>query len=120
MRLLGFQKASFGLEGLDWKAIDIITSESKYFIELGANDGVTQSNTLALETYCGWRGLLIEPIEETFFELARNRNSRRNTVLRAACVSSEYREATVDLVFSNLMSTAIGLDSDVGDPLSHA
>jgi FkbM family methyltransferase len=120
MRLLGFQRPSFGLEGLDWKVIDIIKSESKYFIELGANDGVTQSNTLALEAYYGWRGLLIEPIEDTFLELERNRNSRRNTVLRAACVSSEYSEATVNLVFSNLMSTAIGLDSDVGDPLFHA
>lgn len=32
-----------------------------FFIEVGANDGVTYSNTFLLERHLGWRGLLIEP-----------------------------------------------------------
>ena len=32
-----------------------------YFVEVGANDGITFSNTLLLEEKYGWDGLLIEP-----------------------------------------------------------
>lgn len=33
-----------------------------FFVEAGANDGYTQSNTYWLERFCGWEGILIEPI----------------------------------------------------------
>lgn len=34
--------------------------ESGYFLEIGANDGFTLSNTIYLEEHFGWKGLLIE------------------------------------------------------------
>ena len=108
------------LTGLRRNLLHEIDTSPNYYVEIGANDGVAQTNTLALETFFGWRGLLIEPINSVYEKLAKNRSRRRNTLLRAACVSSRFPDATVELVYSNLMSVAIGLDSDVSDPFAHA
>lgn len=116
----GESRASFGLRGLDRKVLKTIDTSSSYYVEIGANDGVTHSNTLALELFYGWNGLLIEPIHSTFKKLQRNRSKRRNYLLRSACVSEDYPESSVDMIYGNLMSIAIGLDSDVSDPLAHA
>lgn len=110
----------FGLRDLDRKLIEVIDNSPNYYIEIGANDGVSQSNTLALELFYGWRGLLIEPISSTFGKLKKNRSKRRNFLLNSACVSRSYAEQTVDLLYSDLMSVALGLDSDVRDPVAHA
>lgn len=111
---------SFGLNGLDLKMVSSINLAPSYYIEIGANNGVSQSNTLVLELFYGWRGLLIEPTETAFQQLQRNRSKRRNFLLRSACVSSAFSHSTVDIVYSNLMSVAVGLESDVKDPFSHA
>lgn len=89
-------------------------------MELGANNGILQSNTLYLELFEGWRGLLIEPIQRPFEELRNNRNLRQNVVMRFARVGFEYRRTTVEMVYSNLMSTAIGVDTDTLNPTAHA
>lgn len=99
------------------KAID--TSPS-YYVEIGANDGVSQSNTLALELFYGWEGLLIEPSERIFERLEHNRSKRRNYLLKSACVSNAFPANTVRLIYSNLYSVALGLDSDNIDPHAHA
>lgn len=46
-----------------------------YFIEIGANDGVTFSNTKIFEEM-GWDGICIEPIPEVFNKLKENRTCR--------------------------------------------
>jgi FkbM family methyltransferase len=51
-------------------------------IELGANDGITLSNSLALEA-CGWSCMLIEPRSDAFAKLQVNREIA--TKLHAAC-----------------------------------
>ncbi|MGI8984553.1 MAG: FkbM family methyltransferase, partial [Acidimicrobiales bacterium] len=43
------------------------------FVDVGANDGVSFSNTLLLERERGWRGLCIEPHPRAFEQLVRNR-----------------------------------------------
>src|SRR5262249_24098330 len=37
-----------------------------------------------------------------------------------ACTSFEYKERFVEIVYSNLMSVAIGLESDIPNPRTHA
>lgn len=111
---------SFGLNQLDLRLHRAIETAPNYYIEIGANDGVAQSNTLLLEVLYGWEGLLIEPAETTFAALRRNRSAKRNFLLKAACVSFEHQAKTVELIFSNLMSIVEGLDSDVTDPRAHA
>lgn len=120
--LVRLDKASegFGLNGLDLKLIASINPEPSYYVEIGANDGVSQSNTLLLELCYGWRGLLIEPIPSTFRRLTNNRSSRRNVLLRAACRANEASGEEVELLYSNLMTVALGIDSDLADPSAHA
>lgn len=46
------------------------------FLDIGANDGVTISNTYYLESKFGWTGLAIEPIPSVFEKLKMNRACR--------------------------------------------
>lgn len=115
--------ASFGLNGLDLELMAIMgdhAQEGGYFVECGAHDGVRGSNTLALELHYGWRGLLIEPMLPIFQKLKRNRNGRRNAIMRLACVSPAYSEKSVRMIYSDMMSVAMGLDSDIKNPWDHA
>jgi FkbM family methyltransferase len=86
---------------------------------LGANDGVDQSNTLHFELFKNWRGVLIEPTPHNFFNCLKNR-AAENSFFCNACVSFDFKEKFVEIAFSNLMSTPIGLESDISNPLEHA
>jgi FkbM family methyltransferase len=44
------------------------------FLDIGANDGITYSNTYFFEKNLDWRGLCIEPLAPTFKKLESNRN----------------------------------------------
>jgi hypothetical protein len=55
-----FKKFS-GLNKIDKDLIKYIKYKNGFYIELGANDGISQSNTLFLEKYKNWSGILIEP-----------------------------------------------------------
>ena len=59
------------------------------YIELGAVDGVFQSNTKFFEDELGWKGILIEPHEKTFEQLKLN---RPNNYLFNDLVSCETEE----------------------------
>lgn len=108
-----------GLNGLDRQLERYVDYDDGYYVELGANDGVTQSNSLYFERHRGWRGLLVEPSPHNFIKCFANR-SGRNHIVCAACVSFEYPSEFVRMTYSNLMSTAKGLESDVIDPEAHA
>jgi FkbM family methyltransferase len=62
-----------------------------YFIEMGAADGVCNSNTLVLEKKYGWNGVCIEANDIVFPTLQKN---RKCTTINAACtaVSGEVLE----------------------------
>ena len=45
------------------------------FVEIGANDGVSFSNTCYLERRLGWTGVLVEPQADKFAELRRQRTA---------------------------------------------
>jgi FkbM family methyltransferase len=46
-----------------------------YFVDIGANDGVTISNTYLLEKDYGWKGICVEALPDKFNELVKNRTS---------------------------------------------
>lgn len=50
--------------------------EGGVFIDIGANDGVSLSNTLFFEKALKWDGLAIEPLPATFEKLKSNRDCR--------------------------------------------
>jgi hypothetical protein len=109
----------FSLNDLDKKLEKYLDFDSGYFVELGANDGVNQSNTLFFERFRGWSGVLIEPFKPNFEELIHNRSSA-NFFKNAACVGPTYTYPTVELAFSNLMTSTLGINSDIQDPVGHA
>lgn len=112
--LLGIgPKSSYGLGGLDQLLIGYISKKRGFFIELGANDGVAQSNTLILELVFGWSGVLVEPVSDSFRKLQKNRNSRRNYLANVACVSFSFEGEHVSLALSNLMSSPLIPSNDL-------
>jgi FkbM family methyltransferase len=116
-RLLG--KQYFGLNELDKKLVEFVTPKDGYFVELGANDGITQSNTKHFELHKGWRGVLIEPSPNQFKILKKSR-SKRSQFYNFACVGFDYPYETVKLLYSNLMTVALQGRNDIQDPKAHA
>lgn len=44
------------------------------FVDIGAHDGITHSNTYFFEKTLNWTGICFEPLELPFLELSKNRN----------------------------------------------
>lgn len=63
-----------------------INETTGIYIEVGANDGITQSYTYELEK-SGWHGILIEPSLEAFNKCAENRPG--NKLFNCALVASD-------------------------------
>lgn len=108
-----------GLRGLDKKLEKYLDFDGGYYIELGANDGLRQSNSFYFEKYRGWHGLLIEP-DRSNYEKCRENRAAHNAIYCAACVSFDYPHKQVQLYYSDLMTTPVGLESDINDACEHA
>jgi FkbM family methyltransferase len=88
--------------GMDRVLNEVIDRDGGFFVEAGANDGFTQSNTYWLERFRGWRGLLVEPMPELAAQARLNRPSSR--VIQCALVPEGHTGA-VRMIFGDLMST---------------
>lgn len=108
-----------GLNQLDKKLEQYLDKDQGFFVELGANDGLKQSNSYYFERYRGWRGILVEPTPHLFLQCRDNR-SKQTAVFCNACVSFSYPDEYVKIAYADLMSTALGLESDFADPLAQA
>jgi len=73
-------RAQFGEDRVLWQVFR--QRRSGFFIEVGAYDGVTLSNTFFLEQM-GWCGILVEPIYPLCVKAAQARQNSR--VVHAAC-----------------------------------
>jgi FkbM family methyltransferase len=88
------------------------------FLEAGAHDGFTQSNTYWLERHAGWSGVLVEPIPAL---AARCRRTRpRAQVFSCALVGEASAGDTVTITYGDLMSTLVGGPGSVQDARTHA
>jgi FkbM family methyltransferase len=114
-----FGKVYFGLNKVDEKISNFFDYKYGYFIELGANDGIQQSNTKHLELYQGWQGVLIEPSPTQFAKLKKSR-SKKSKFFNCACVGFDFPKETIELMYSNLMSIALEGENDIADPVAHA
>ena len=112
-------KKYYALNDLDKKLEKYINYNNGFFVELGANDGVNQSNTLYFENNRHWKGVLIEPILHNFLACKLNR-SKETKIFCNACVSFDYEEKFVEILYSNLMSIPVNLESDIANPELHA
>ncbi len=108
---------SFALDRLDVKLRPFLRRDDAFFIEAGANDGIEQSNTLYLERYRGWRGLLVEPFPEL---AARCRANRPHSIVEhAALVPFDHPSDTVVMRYCDLMSVVKGGMRSEAEELEH-
>ncbi len=78
------------LKEIDEKMLQYINFENGYYIEMGAHDGVHNSNTFYFEKYKKWKGILIEPSE--YFEFLIKNRSNKNKFFNCGC--SKFNEKT--------------------------
>lgn len=109
-RARGFQRIGSdrynypALNDLDRKMIALLP-DAGVFLEIGANDGYIQSNTYHLETWRGWRGILIEPVPRLFDFCQRIRP--RAQCFNVACVA-DPATTEVELDDTDLTTMTIG------------
>lgn len=92
----------FVLSELDYKT-------DGFFVEFGATDGLSISNTWLLEKYFNWKGILAEPAQIWHDRLRSNRNCAIDT----RCV---WKESGQDIIFNQAESPELSkIDSVVID-----
>lgn len=75
---LGSQRYAWpALLNLDRRLAELVDPGPGTFVEAGAHDGFTQSNTYWLERHGGWSGLLVEPVPSLARRAARRRPRSR-------------------------------------------
>jgi len=81
-----------GLKKLDEKMLEFINFDSGYYVEIGAHDGINNSNTFFYEKYKKWKGVLVEP-SFNFNLLVKNR-SKSNFFFNYGCSDFESEGET--------------------------
>lgn len=109
----------FALNSIDIEIEQILNYENGYFIEIGANNGINQSNTLYFEKFKGWHGVLIEPHPKLFYQLQKNR-SRESTCINAACISFSFKNDSIKMMYSDLMTTSLEEFNVLPNSIEHA
>lgn len=110
-------RRSYSLDQLDLKLTKYLNKRRGVFVEAGANDGVSFSNTLYFEKHLGWRGLLVEPHAEVAKLCQSN---RPNAVVEpVALVSFENKAPSITLTAIGLMSFVNGALKTAADENEH-
>lgn len=116
---------SFALYEMDIKLEKYLKDiENGFFVEAGANNGITQSNTYRLELYYGWTGLLVEAVPERAKICSENRPDCITE--NVALVSREYRYSDIEITYckqkQGMMSIVEGAKSgnDLAEHLHNA
>ncbi len=100
-----------GYGGLDKKMLNYINFKNGFYVECGANDGVNQSNTWYFEKNLNWKGLLIEPVDEAFRELKKNRG-KKNYFFKRALTSFNHKSNYYELRLNTRDSLSTRSTSD--------
>ena len=98
------RKNYYGHHELDKKLKKYLNYKNGFFVELGANDGIKQSNTYYFEKNFNWNGLLIEPIKNKYLKCLKFR-SKKNFFYNNACVGFNYKNKNIKMIYSDLMSS---------------
>ncbi|MFN7853364.1 FkbM family methyltransferase [Anabaena sp. AL09] len=106
-----------GLNGLDLKLEKYLNFKNGFFIEVGANNGYTQSNTYYLEKFLEWRGIMIEGIPSLYEQCKRTRN--KSSVYNCALVSKDFCDSFVEMHYANLMSVVENSLKDQEKQIQH-
>jgi FkbM family methyltransferase len=116
IKLRSYFRKFHSLNKLDETLSSLLPHTNGYYVEIGANDGISQSNSLYFERKKNWTGILVEPDKQNFWQLTRNRK-KSNKFFNCACVSFQFKEDFIEFIYSNLMSVTIN-DRSEFDKLS--
>src|SRR3990167_724466 len=107
---LGYKPQSLSFGGQDRWVIDEVFRGKRdgFFLDLGAADGFSESNTYILEKIYGWRGICIEPNPLLFKQLTEK--FKRTCTCVQKVVDAE--ESDVEFMFSGQMGGIIHEDTD--------
>jgi FkbM family methyltransferase len=94
------------LFGMDRRLAELMPWTGGTFVEAGAHDGYTQSNTYFLERHRRWSGVLVEAVPE--LEARARRRRPRSHVIGCALVGPSFETSTARMSFGDLMSTVGG------------
>jgi FkbM family methyltransferase len=104
--------------GINHKLDKYLNYENGFYVELGAYDGFTNSNTFYLEKKKKWKGILIEPSLNNFLSCLFYRK-KNNDLYCNACVSFEYKDKYVDIEYAEQNTVSKNLDLDIKDVEEH-
>ncbi len=96
-----YLKKYFGKNELDKKLKSFLNFNNGFYIEIGAYDGITQSNTYYYEKNNNWKGILIEPSKIQFNKCKLYR-SKKNIFYNCACVSFKFKKSFLKMNYSGL------------------
>lgn len=96
----------FALQELDFK-------KNGFFVEFGATDGVSLSNTYLLEKEFGWSGILAEPGKIWHEMLFKN----RNVPIEESCIWSSSGE---ELIFKEVKLASLSTLQGFGEDDNHS
>jgi len=99
------------------KELPDLLSKDTFYIEVGANNGISQSNTFFLEAIFGAKGLLIEASPSNYEKCIKFR-SKKNIFEHCALVSFDYKLPFLELIYSDLMT--IPTNTKSLNPENHA
>lgn len=108
----------FSINDLDRQLEKYVDYDGGFYVELGANDGASQSNTYYFELKRGWRGVLVEPAPHNYLKCQELRG-RNNAVHCNACVRFGFEEKFVEIKYADLMSVSVGMNSDLDSVDAH-
>jgi len=88
----------------NWRLIDELFKGQPpgVFIEAGAHDGWTGSNSYWLEAELGWQGILVEPVPGLYEACRKERPKAK--VFHGALVSMDYSSPEIQIECSGLVS----------------
>ena len=80
--------------GQDIKVLQFYhNKQNGFYVEIGASDGITFSNTYLLATRYHWKGICVEPLPDKFKQLCKNRP-------KAICYNQPvYDESNKEVIF---------------------
>jgi FkbM family methyltransferase len=119
IKLRSYFRKFHSLNKLDEALSILLPHKNGYYIEIGANDGISQSNSLYFERKKNWSGVLVEPDKENYHLLTKNRK-KSNKFFNTACVSFDFKESFIEFIYSNLMSVTVNDKSDFDKVNTHA
>jgi FkbM family methyltransferase len=99
-----------GFDGIDAKLQQYLPRTGT-FLEAGANDGYTWSNTYYLERFRGWKGVLVEGIPALCEECRRLRSG--SIVHNCALVEPGFAHEHVTMTYSDLRSLVAGSEPEM-------